>query len=98
MSDEPKNAPAPGSRNIKTPGPMMLRKTSSGEHPIMQAVRQELAATRKGPLSELKALNKRIDRARIRIRTGPPEEHEIEKQVEEEEPIPDTEPEGGRVL
>ena len=84
MSDEVKDAPA-GPQNIKTPGPMMLKKTSSGEHPIMQAVRQELDSTRKGPLSDLKALNKRIDR--LKAKTDPPDE--------DEEPIPDTEPEGG---
>lgn len=90
MSDDIKTAPPGRGRNIKTPGPIMLKKTSSGEHPIMQAVRQEMDSTRKGPLSDLKALNKRMDK--LKAKSDPP----ANPPPDEEEPIPDTEPEGGR--
>lgn len=87
--------------HIPTP---VLQKTSSGEHPIMQAVRQASDAIRRGPLSDLKALNKRVDR--VKVRTGPPTEDELavasapttgnalsHSGQELEEPVPDTEPE-----
>lgn len=58
------------------------KKGSSGDHPIMQAVRKKLDSIREGTLPELEALNARIDK--IKTKSDPPQA--------EEEPAPDTVP------
>jgi len=46
------------------------RKGTSGEHPIMQAVRKKLDSIREGTLPELEALNARIDK--LKKKSDPP--------------------------
>lgn len=64
-------------------------KGSSGEHPIMQAVRKKLDSIREGTLPELEALNARIDRLRVKsdppVQSIPPTD---EKDEGEEDTIP----------
>lgn len=63
--------------SIRRSGSKMLRKAShhkgsSGEHPIMQAVRKKLDSIREGTLPELEALNARIDK--LKRESDPPDE------------------------
>ena len=63
-------------------------KGGSGGHPIMRAVREKLDSIREGTLTELESLNTRIDK--LQAKSDPPNDVD-----ESDEPIPDTEPEGG---
>ena len=60
----------------------------SGGHPIMEAVRKKLDSIREGTLPELESLNTRINK--LQAKSDPPNDVD-----ESDEPIPDTEPEGG---
>ena len=64
-------------------------KGGSGGHPIMRAVREKLDSIREGTLTELESLNTRIDK--LQSQSNPPVLNE------DDEPIPDTEPESGSV-
>lgn len=57
------------------------RKGSSGEHPIMQAVRKKQDEIREGTLPELQALNARIDRIKVLPPSPLPEENELDESI-----------------
>jgi len=65
--------------SVKRSGSKVLRKAShhrgsSGEHPILQAVRKKLDSIREGTLPELEALNARIDK--LKRESDPPNEED----------------------
>jgi hypothetical protein len=66
------------------------RKGSSGEHPIMQDVRKKLDSIREGTLSELEALNARIDK--IKAKSDPPSAADDEKETTPTIPVVGEEP------
>lgn len=73
MSDEDNSIKRSGSKVLRKGG---YHKGSSGEHPVMQEVRKKLDSIREGTLSELEALNARIDK--LKKKSDPPDESKDE--------------------
>lgn len=81
--DEIKNASIPASSSEAMPKRRIIRKGSSGEHPVMQAVRKKLDSIREGTLPELEALNRRIDKIN-KVRSDPPEGEEKKEEEDKQ--------------
>lgn len=70
-----------------------IKRSSSGEHPIMQSVRAKMASIREGQLPELEALNRRAERLKAKsdppkTETPPPLPDEDEEATADTEPAP----------